>query len=1020
MICPHRVSLLWAAVCLLTLIIPTEAVRADDATPPVENNRTVPDVVAAFDALTHHGEWLGFRRSAETPVTVGPTAGKNSNQHFQGFARSPRIGRAPVLYLTHSGDPTMDLPYHETEGRLLVIRMESRNQVGERLRSNRLGRGEETQDTKPPIEDKVIDVINFDTGDLDYQHPGGIQMVGDILAVPLEGPNEDGMDESKVVFFDCSDPESPRLMDYEFVRPHKIGVIGITRLSDDHFLLVLGWGDGDALDFYRSNETSFFDEEGEESDTFAFGELPHTRIYRTRLEELEDEDCWRFGKGTPQTLNFVNQDNGKLFLVGSSNSSSTAPFFNGDDHMFLWQVTGFEEGGTIDLIGLRGKVHKWLSSEGDRVGNLTFDRQEANFQAAAGAYVSPTGELLYYGAAYYFYPHSTSSPPENNVERFAELRHVNVSHTGECGPQFRPDHLGGQHRIAEGSSLVIDGTVYVIEPWAHLFSKRYFLNSGVMVDWADTDLDDYDDFPKLDGAIGGVVDDCRTSDGFNDCMESFRWCGPVGSKLELFDDDHFHVGNTSYPALAGTGAVFSDDDLRPEDFDSEATSVRFDWNPPAETYVWTLDGDGGYLTPFVDGKKVTFHAGAGSSTNELHVTVWGETVSTTIEVYNVPPTIETIELSDLSPDEGEPVTLSGRWTDPAATEAVVSVEWGDGSPLDLDAQNGGQFTFGHVYGDNGAYVVIACVDDGEDQTCETLMVTVHNVAPEVSIDVVSDETGAVIGLDLPAALVGLRIDVWGSFTDPGVLDTHVAHMDWGDGSMDDDLGAVAVTTHATHAYLIPGTYTMTLTVIDDDQGVGVVTTQVEVIDARQSIIDLVEILSRMLDDPKISFEQARAVQRCIGDLVGYRRGRAANGALDMFSKCNLNAGLVKVRAAVEEMIAAEGAGQDMDLTSLKSRLTLAAKSATVMAIAAAEEATDNPGQLQHIRRARLRVEAGDEELAKGDHLAAIESYGEAIRGVQNLACTGSRPGGADNPSKKPKERKERGAGVRGSGSRHSN
>jgi len=54
----------------------------------------------------------------------------------------------------------------------------------------------------------------------------------------------------------------------------------------------------------------------------------------------------------------------------------------------------------------------------------------------------------------------------------------------------------------------------------------------------------------------------------------------------------------------------------------------------------------------------------------------------------------------------------------------------------------------------------------------------------------------------------------GSFTDPGVLDTHTYHWNFGDG-----LTASGALT-ASHIYTRSGVYTVTLTVTDDDGGVG--------------------------------------------------------------------------------------------------------------------------------------------------------------------------------------------------------
>jgi hypothetical protein len=110
------------------------------------------------------------------------------------------------------------------------------------------------------------------------------------------------------------------------------------------------------------------------------------------------------------------------------------------------------------------------------------------------------------------------------------------------------------------------------------------------------------------------------------------------------------------------------------------------------------------------------------------------------------------------------------------------------------------------------------------------LVTVRNVAP--TVDAGSDQfvdEAVVIFLD-PA-----------TFNDLGTLDTHTAVIDWGDGT-EDDPAAVAEspfgppgstagadgTVSGTHVYGDNGVYVVTVTVTDDDGGVGTDTLEVEV------------------------------------------------------------------------------------------------------------------------------------------------------------------------------------------------
>ena len=71
--------------------------------------------------------------------------------------------------------------------------------------------------------------------------------------------------------------------------------------------------------------------------------------------------------------------------------------------------------------------------------------------------------------------------------------------------------------------------------------------------------------------------------------------------------------------------------------------------------------------------------------------------------------------------------------------------------------------------------------------------------------------------------VGTPVTASASFTDPGLLDTHTASIDWGDGTSSTGLvsevdGSGSVS--GSHAYTVAGVYLVTLTVTDKDGGIG--------------------------------------------------------------------------------------------------------------------------------------------------------------------------------------------------------
>ncbi len=207
----------------------------------------------------------------------------------------------------------------------------------------------------------------------------------------------------------------------------------------------------------------------------------------------------------------------------------------------------------------------------------------------------------------------------------------------------------------------------------------------------------------------------------------------------------------------------------------------------------------------------------------------------TITVANVAPTVDAG--SDQSSTEGAVVSLApATFNDLGTADAhTATIAWGDGTATEAGAVSevpfgppgstagaNGTVSGSHVYADGGAYTVTVCVTDDGATTCDTLTVTINNMAPSVEAGVDQSSTeGAIVSLD-PA-----------TFNDLGTLDIHTATIAWGDGTVT-EAGAVTETpfgppgstsgsngtVSGSHTYVDNGTYTVTVTVTDDDGSSG--------------------------------------------------------------------------------------------------------------------------------------------------------------------------------------------------------
>ncbi|MBL8819112.1 MAG: hypothetical protein JNL58_23990 [Planctomyces sp.] len=215
-----------------------------------------------------------------------------------------------------------------------------------------------------------------------------------------------------------------------------------------------------------------------------------------------------------------------------------------------------------------------------------------------------------------------------------------------------------------------------------------------------------------------------------------------------------------------------------------------------------------------------------------------------VVVQNTPPEIafNEVELTKRI-REGETVTLNGTFVDLGARDAhTIEVDWGDGTPVLPESITPGtrSFALTHRYDDDGVsradanlYRVVVTVRDefGAASATPVFLVEVDNVLP----------SPPVIALDHYAIDEGGLVTLTGIFNDPGLLDTHLIYINWGDGSPNEKVQVDQIVQNGSlrefslsHIYLDNpadgSVYTITAEVADDDDPLNPVhsTLQIEV------------------------------------------------------------------------------------------------------------------------------------------------------------------------------------------------
>ena len=243
---------------------------------PRASQQAISNVVDALDAVPSEGRLLQFQHG---PLKLAPGG------HFQGIQiRRDALRQRNIVFLSHDS---------ETVAYLMIVEFPW----------DLLGEG------------RVIHVHTFpnDGKSPPLRHAGGIQLLGNVLAVGLEDNQE--KTRSEIQFWDVSDPTLLKQLTHLTVRrsgtpkDKTAGGVGIVRREQDCLLAVANW-DSRAVDFYVSNHPQLDDPKCQ----FEF----RARWQHDQADKVDWQPDSTFG--AYQAINLVADAKQDIYLLGFDTS----------------------------------------------------------------------------------------------------------------------------------------------------------------------------------------------------------------------------------------------------------------------------------------------------------------------------------------------------------------------------------------------------------------------------------------------------------------------------------------------------------------------------------------------------------------------------------------------------------------------------------------------------------------------------------------------------------------------------
>ena len=288
---------------------------------------------------------------------------------------------------------------------------------------------------------------------------------------------------------------------------------------------------------------------------------------------------------------------------------------------------------------------------------------------------------------------------------------------------------------------------------------------------------------------------------------------PAGT---IVDSHFFHSLRLSGTSVLTGTLTFPTDVLGVEVIHKELADTNV-LGSPGTDYTEPSTNDGlefgtGDAVFMPDLRTVTLQANTSTNSDNIRI----------ITKHNAPPTDNAG--GPYAGVEGSPTTLHGVAADPENDPLTISWSFSTtGSPGTVCTPTATTTLSPSITcNDNAVVTATLSVKDAlHAAVLSSAQVTIANVAPALG------------ALTVPGAPVaqGAAVNVSASFTDAGTNDTHTATVDWGDTTS----GAATITESAgsgslakAHTYGVPGHFTVTVTLRDDDGGTSVRTASVVV------------------------------------------------------------------------------------------------------------------------------------------------------------------------------------------------